>query len=69
MNVRIIPKTKKMRERVKAHGDVWELLRYDTLLAASLIATISVVHYGQYPYMRWVRQDDCDIVPVHKSPY
>lgn len=72
--VRVFPLTKKMKERVKAHGDIWIATTSDDLSPGKMVSletTVPVYKSGdkQYPYARWcVIGVDCNIERVGDLP-
>lgn len=57
--VMVLPKSRKMRLKVKQYGEQWFSLGFDG--ERTHLQTTVPVHSGGHPYETWVYPGDCDL--------
>lgn len=63
LRVRICGYSRKLKNKIKEHGDVWEI-EFAPLEGMYLLRTIKPVHSGKHPYEVWaVAGLDFDMLP------
>lgn len=67
MKVQVLPRGKKMKEKVKQYGPIWQAVVFDPAKGRTCIQTLQPVHKGGYPYTCWVSDNDCLIERFQKE--
>jgi hypothetical protein len=62
MKVKVIPLCKKVKDKVKAHGEIWNAIAWDG--ERQHLETIMAVHKGGHPYSMWVTPKQARIEKV-----